>query len=252
MNAFKTQLQTAAQFGLWQALASPYSAEICAGSGFDFLVFDAEHAPNTVPLILQQLQAVAPYPVTPVVRLADDSRTGIKHMLDIGARNLLVPMIDTLEQASAVVAATRYPPEGTRGVGAGLARVSRWNRIPSYLQNAADDICLILQVESRAGLAIARDLAAMPDVAAIFIGPADLAADMGHLGQPAHPEVHHAVLNAIVDIRAVGGIAGVMTLDNDLARQYLDAGATMLAIATDVGLLARGAEAAIAPFKAKS
>jgi 4-hydroxy-2-oxoheptanedioate aldolase len=249
VNNFKYNLGRKTQYGLWQALASPYSAEICAGSGFDFLVFDGEHAPNTLPLILQQLQAVAPYPVEALVRLADDNRTGIKHYLDIGARSLLVPMIESVEQAQAVVAATRYPPEGTRGVGAGLARVSRWNRIPDYLNKASEEICLILQVESRAGLAIVEDLAVLDGVDAIFVGPADLAADMGYLGRPAHPDVHAAVTAAIKSIVAGGCSAGVMTLDRDMARQYQEAGASMLAVATDVALLARGAEAAIIAFR---
>ncbi len=249
MNNFKNNLGHKTQYGLWQALASPYSAEICAGSGFDFLVFDGEHAPNTLPSILQQLQAVAPYPIEALVRLADDNRTGIKHYLDIGARSLLVPMIESVEQAQAIVAATRYPPEGTRGVGAGLARVSRWNRIPDYLHKAADEICLVLQVESRAGLAIIDQLASLDGVDAIFVGPADLAADMGYLGQPAHPDVHAAVTDAIKSIVAGGCAAGVMTLDRDMALKYKKAGASMLAVTTDIALLARGAEAAIAAFR---
>jgi 4-hydroxy-2-oxoheptanedioate aldolase len=245
MNQFKNALGTAPQFGLWQALASPYSAEICAGSGFDFLVFDAEHAPNTVPLILQQLQAVAPYPVEAVVRLADSSETSIKHYLDIGARTLLVPMIETLEQAHAVVASTRYPPHGRRGVGAGLARVSRWNRVPDYLQHANDEICLLLQVESRAGLALIEDIAALEGVHGIFIGPADLAADMGHLGNPGHPEVMAAVNDAIRRITAAKSAAGVMSLVPEQIDQYRNAGASFLAVATDVSILARGTETAI-------
>jgi 4-hydroxy-2-oxoheptanedioate aldolase len=245
MNPFKQALGQKVQFGLWQALANPYSAEICAGAGFDFLVFDGEHAPNTVPLMLQQLQAVAPYPVESVVRLADSSQTLIKHYLDIGARTLLVPMIETLEQARAVAAATRYPPHGTRGVGAGLARVSRWNRIPDYLQNADEDICLLLQVESRAGLALIEDIAALDGVHGIFVGPADLAADMGHLGNSAHPDVMAAVTNAIERIVAAGCAAGVMSLVRDQVDQYRDAGASFLAIATDVGVLARGTETAL-------
>ena len=245
MNAFKNALGTKPQFGLWQALANPYSAEICAGSGFDFLVFDGEHAPNTVPLVLQQLQAVAPYPVEPMARLADSSHTLVKHYLDIGARTLLVPMIETLDQARAVVAATRYPPYGTRGVGAGLARVSRWNRIPDYLHHAEKEICLLLQVESRAGLALIEDIAALDGVHGIFVGPADLAADMGHLGNAGHPDVVTAVADAIERIVAAGSAAGVMALVRDQIDHYRRAGASFLAVATDVAILARGAEAAI-------
>jgi 4-hydroxy-2-oxoheptanedioate aldolase len=245
MNTFKKSLGQKVQYGVWQALASPYSAEICAGSGFDYLVFDAEHAPNTVPLVLQQLQAVAPYPVEAVVRLADSSGTAIKHYLDIGARTLLVPMIETVEQARQVVAATRYAPRGTRGVGAGLARVSRWNRIADYLQKAEDDLCLLLQVESRAGLQIIEEIATLDGVHGIFIGPADLAADMGHLGNPGHPDVMAAVTDAIERIVAAGCAAGVMALVPEQIERYRTAGATFIANATDVAILARGAEAAI-------
>lgn len=249
MNAFKQRLATQVHLGLWQALASPYSAEICAGAGFDFLVFDGEHAPNTIPLILQQLQAVAPYPVEPLVRLADSGRTLIKQHLDIGVCNLLVPMIETVEQAQEVAAATRYPPAGTRGVGAGLARASRWTRVPGYVQQADQDICLILQVESRAGLAIIEQLAALDGVDGIFIGPADLAADMGFLGQAGRAEVHAAVLDAITRTVAAGCAAGVMTLDRDLAQAYRAAGATILAVETDTGLLVRGAEQSLTRFR---
>lgn len=249
MNDFKNALGVRTQFGLWQALANPYCAEICAGAGFDFLVFDGEHAPNSLPLVLQQLQAVAPYPVEPVVRLADSSSTLIKHYLDIGARTLLVPMIETLQQAHEVVSATRYPPVGTRGVGAGLARVSRWNRVPDYLQRADGEICLLLQVESRAGLALIEDLAAIEGVHGIFVGPADLAADMGHLGNPGHPEVISAVAQALRRITKAGCPAGVLSLDQGLIAQFREAGASFLAIATDVGILARGAEAAIRSYR---
>lgn len=249
MNRFKQHLRSRSQLGLWQALASPYAAEICATSGFDFLVFDGEHAPNTVPLILQQLQAVAPYNVEPVVRLADGGRTLIKQHLDIGVRNLLVPMVETVEQARDIVAATRYPPAGTRGVGAGLARASRWNAVPDYVHTAHEDLCLILQVESVAGLAIVDQLATLDGVDALFVGPADLAADMGFLGQPGCAEVHAAVLEAIARTTAAGCAAGVMTLDLDLARAYRAAGASLIAVETDTGLLVRGAQASLARFR---
>jgi 4-hydroxy-2-oxoheptanedioate aldolase len=249
MNSFKDALGVRAQFGLWQALANPYCAKICAGAGFDFLVIDCEHAPNSLPLVLQQLQAIAAYQAEPVVRLADSSATLIKHYLDIGARTLLVPMIETLQQAREVVSATRYPPFGTRGVGAGLARVSRWNRMPDYLHRAEDEICLLLQVESRAGLALIEDLSALEGVHGIFVGPADLAADMGHLGNPAHPEVVATVTEAISRIAKAGTAAGVLSLNHDHVVGFRDAGASFLAVATDVVILARGAEAAIRSFR---
>jgi 4-hydroxy-2-oxoheptanedioate aldolase len=242
MSSFKKALASRPQYGLWQALANPYTAEICAGAGFDFLVFDAEHAPNTVPLLLAQLQAVAPYPVEPIVRLADSSRTSIKHVLDIGATTLLVPMIESVEEARHVVASTRYPPAGKRGVGAGLARVSRWNRIPRYVDVAADGLCLLLQVESMAGMACIEDIAALDGVDGVFIGPADLAADMGHLGHPTHPEVDAMVVEGLNKVAAAGCAAGVMAVDRELAMRYTGEGARFVAVGTDVALLARGGE----------
>jgi len=164
---------------------------------------------------------------------------------------LLVPMIDSVEQAREVVASTRYPPNGARGVGAGLARVSRWNRIAGYLNRAEDEICLLLQVESRAGLAAIEGIAALDGVHGIFVGPADLAADMGHLGHAAHPDVAAAVEDGIRRIVAAGKPAGVMTLDETLAQSYAALGATFLAVGTDVALLARGAEALAARFVAR-
>lgn len=244
MNAFKQAIFAARpQIGLWQALASPYTVEICAGAGFDWLLIDAEHAPNDLQSVLAQLQAAAPYPVEPVVRLPAGDPVQVKQYLDIGARSLLIPMIESRDDAAAMVRATRYPPHGNRGVGSALARASRWNRRPDYLQQAADEICLLLQVESRAGVDVISDIAALDGVDGVFIGPADLAADLGQLGNPAHPDVQRVVEAALVAVRQAGKPAGILIADEKLARRYLELGATFVAVGTDVTLLARGAEA---------
>lgn len=240
------------QIGLWQALANPYTAEICAGAGFDWLLIDGEHAPNDVPLILAQLQAVAAYPVEPVVRLPVGDTVLVKQMLDIGARTLLVPMIETAAQAAEMVRATRYPPDGVRGVGSAIGRASRWNRRPAYLQDAAAEICLLLQVESVAGLAAVDEIAATPGVDGVFVGPSDLAAALGHLGNPGHPEVQAAVEHAFQRIISAGKAAGILIADTRLAHHYLKLGASFVAVGTDVTILARGAEALAAQFSAKA
>ncbi len=187
-NLFKKALAWGeVQIGLWQALADPYAAEICAGSGFDWLLLDGEHAPNDLRSLLGALQSVAPYPTHPVVRVPHGDTALIKQVLDIGATTLLVPMVESAEQATELVRAMRYPPQGVRGVGSAIARSARWSRYPDYLHEANAQVCLLVQVESLAGLQHIEAIAAVDGVDGIFIGPADLAAAMGDLGQPTHP-----------------------------------------------------------------
>lgn len=237
-NGFKRAIVAGqTQIGLWLAFASPYTAEICAQARYDWLLLDGEHGPNDIPLLLAQLQAVAALPSHPVVRVPVGEAWIIKQVLDLGAQTILVPMVECAEQARALVRATRYPPGGIRGVGAALARASAFNRIPDYLQTANDEICLLLQVESRAGLAAIVDIAAVDGVDGIFIGPADLAADMGFLGRPGAAEVQAAVTDGLARILAAGKAAGILTADPALARRYLQLGASFVAIGTDVGLL---------------
>jgi 4-hydroxy-2-oxoheptanedioate aldolase len=228
--------------GMWVASGSAVCAEICAGAGFDWLLIDAEHAPNDLRSILAQLQAVAAYPVTPVIRPPSGDPVLIKQLLDVGAEVLLIPMVDSAAQARAVVAATRYPPQGIRGVGSALARASRWNRIEGYLHAAASTVSVLVQVESRAGLAAAAQIAAVDGVDGVFLGPADLAASLGHLGEQDHPEVTGAVQDAITSITAAGKPAGVNAFPPALAARYLAAGARFILIGADVTLLARGSE----------
>lgn len=249
MNNFKFAIgKGEPQIGLWQALASPYTAEICAGAGFDWLLIDAEHGPNDLPLILSQLQAVASFAVEPVVRPPVGDAVVIKQLLDIGARTLLVPMVESGEQAAEMVRATRYPPEGIRGIGSAIARASQWNRNSEYLQNAGQEICLLLQVESVAGLEAIDEIASVTGVDGVFIGPSDLSAAMGHIGNPGHREVQQAIEYGISRICKNGKAAGMLIAEEALARRYLSLGASFVAVGTDVTILARGAELLASKF----
>nr|WP_087573541.1 HpcH/HpaI aldolase/citrate lyase family protein [Sphingomonas sp. CDS-1] len=240
-NSFKAAITAGQrQIGLWLALANSYSAEIAANAGFDWLVVDAEHAPNDVPILLMQLQALAPYPAAAVVRLPADETWMIKQVLDIGAQTILVPMVESAVQAQQIVAATRYAPAGVRGIGAALARASNFNAIPDYIATANAQICVLVQVETRVGLAAIEDLCAVDGVDGIFVGPSDLAADMGYPGNSAHPEVQEQVFAAIARIVAGGKACGILTSSFDQAKDYLAAGCSFVAVGTDVGVLVNG------------
>ncbi|WP_432258391.1 4-hydroxy-2-oxoheptanedioate aldolase [Cupriavidus sp. TMH.W2] len=249
-NDFKRKLATSElQFGLWAALADPYVIEVLATAGFDWLLIDNEHAPNDVRSTLTQLQAVAAYASHPVVRPVKSDAAIIKQLLDIGAQTLLLPMIDTTEQAREAVAATRYPPEGVRGVGSALARASRWNRVPDYLEAAARELCVLVQVETVRGMDNLRAIAGIEGVDGVFFGPADLSASMGLLGKPGAPEVRSAVCKGIATVRKLGKAAGVLAADRAIAREYIDAGATFVAVGTDTGLLSKAAAQLAASYK---
>ncbi|MGH8783192.1 aldolase/citrate lyase family protein [Paraburkholderia sp.] len=241
-NTFKRALSEGTpQFGLWAAFADPYVTESLAAVGFDWLLVDNEHAPNDLRSTLAQLQAVAPYRSHPVVRPVRSDTAIIKQMLDIGAQTLLLPMIDTVEQAREAVAATRYPPLGVRGVGAALARASRWNRVPGYLEHAGDELCVLVQVETITGLSHLAAIADVEGVDGVFFGPADLSASMGLLGKGGAEPVREAIRNGIDVVRRAGKAAGVLAPDEAYAREYLAAGATFVAVGTDVSLLSMAA-----------
>jgi len=240
-NAFKQRLLGGDPMtGVWLGLASPYVAELAATAGFDWLLLDGEHAPNDLASLLGQLQAIAPYASAPVVRPPQGDTVLIKQYLDIGVQNLLIPMVETAEQAAEVVAATRYPPEGVRGMGSVLARASRWGQVEDYLDRAGEEICLILQLESPGALANLEAIAAVEGVDGLFIGPADLSAAMGHRGNPGHPEVRAAIDDAIGRICAAGKAAGIITLDEAEARGYLEAGCGFVGLGVDALVLAEG------------
>ncbi|CAB3786181.1 4-hydroxy-2-oxoheptanedioate aldolase [Paraburkholderia caffeinilytica] len=249
-NTFKRALaEGKPQFGLWAALADAYVTELLATAGFDWLLIDNEHAPNDVRSTLAQLQAVAAYASHPVVRPVRSDSALIKQLLDIGAQTLLLPMIDTADQATEAVAATRYPPQGIRGVGSALARASRWNRIPDYLNTAADELCVLVQVETVQGMENLSAIAAVEGVDGVFFGPADLSASMGLLGKPGDASVREAICNGIGKVRNAGKAAGVLAPDSGIAAEYLTAGATFVAVGTDTGLLSRAAADLAAAYK---
>jgi len=228
--------------GMWVCSGSPLVAEICAGSGLDWLLIDMEHSPVSLEAVLGQLQAVAGYPATPVVRVPAGDVVGIKQVLDLGAQNILVPMVSSADDARAAVRAVRYPPRGVRGVGSALARSARWNRIDGYLRDADDHVSLFVQIETVAGVEAAAEIAAVDGVDGVFVGPSDLAASMDLLGAQTHPDVVAAALRAFVAVRAAGKPVGVNAFDPDAAQAYLDAGASFLLVGADVALLARGSE----------
>lgn len=249
-NTFKRALaQKQSQIGLWLGMCSGYAAEMVAGAGFDWLLIDAEHAPNTLDSVLAQLQALAPHPAHPVVRSAWNDIVEIKRLLDVGATTLLIPMVQNANEAQRAVASTRYPPQGVRGVGAALARASQWNRTPNYLKRANDQICVLVQVETVSAMAEIEAICAVDGVDGVFIGPSDLAADMGHLGDPGHPDVQRAVEDGIRRIVASGKAAGILIANEALARRYIELGTTFTAVGVDTTLLVKSAEALARRFK---
>jgi 4-hydroxy-2-oxoheptanedioate aldolase len=250
-NTFKQALrQREPQIGLWLGLANSYSAELLAGAGFHWLLIDGEHAPNDVRSVLGQLQAIAPYSSHPVVRPPWNDPVVIKQLLDTGAQTLLIPMIQSAEDAARAVSACRYPPNGVRGVGSALARASRWNRVADYIQRADQQICVLVQIETRQGVENLEAILAVEGVDGVFIGPADLSADMGHAGNPAHPEVQATIESCIAKILAAGKAPGILMANEELARRYLELGALFVAVGVDTTLLARSAEALAARFTA--
>ncbi len=234
--------------GMWVCSGSPLVAEICAGAGLDWVLIDMEHSPNGLESVLTQLQAVAAYPVTPVVRVPIGDVVTIKQVLDLGAQNLLVPMISTADEAREIVTAVRYPPRGRRGVGSALARSARWNRVEDYLTDADAHVSLFVQVETAEGVENAAEIAAVDGVDGVFVGPSDLAASMGVLGQQTHPDVAAAVLRAFEAVHRAGKPVGVNAFDPAVAQAYIDAGVNYLLVGADVALLARGSEALAAAF----
>jgi 4-hydroxy-2-oxoheptanedioate aldolase len=248
-NRFKRALaEGRPQIGLWCTLSSPIAVEVVAGSGFDWLLLDTEHSPNELDMVLAQLQAAAAWPVHTVVRPAWNDMVLIKRLLDIGAQSLLLPYVQDAEEARRAVAYTRYPPEGKRGV-AGVTRASLYGRIPDYARRAHEELCVLVQVETRQALANIEAMAAVPGVDGIFVGPADLAADLGHPGEPKHPDVQAAIEQAITRIRQAGKAPGILFADEARARRYLELGALFVAVGVDTTILARQTEALAARYK---
>ncbi|WP_199052091.1 HpcH/HpaI aldolase/citrate lyase family protein [Aquitalea sp. ASV15] len=254
LNPFKSALgqlpSSVPLYGIWAGTASSYVAEILATTGHDWILLDGEHAPNTLADLLPQLQAVAAYPVHPVLRIPSHDPVLIKQVLDIGAQTLMVPMVETAAQAAALVRAMHYPPAGSRGVGGGLIRAARWDAVPDYIRQAAQSLCLVVQIESPLGVANAAQIAAVDGVDAIFIGPADLSTSMGHAGDASHADVQHGIRHTIACCLEQGKACGILAPNEQDARRYAEWGCSFMAISIDIPLLRQAALASLARFRA--
>jgi 4-hydroxy-2-oxoheptanedioate aldolase len=249
VNRFKAAIGAGQlQVGLWSGLSNNITVEVLANAGFDWLLLDTEHSPNELPMVHSQLQAIAQGKAHPIVRPPWNDTVTIKRYLDVGVQTLLIPFVQDAQEARNAVAATRYPPHGVRGYSA-AARASDYGRVKDYAKRCEEHLCVLLQVETPHALANIESIAAVDGVDGIFIGPGDLSASMGYIGQPMHPEVVAAIEDAIARIRACNKAAGILVGDEILARRYIDLGCTFVAVGSDIGVLARGAEALAAKFK---
>jgi 4-hydroxy-2-oxoheptanedioate aldolase len=249
VNRFKRALaEGRQQIGLWSSVPGPVVAEAIATAGFDWIVIDTEHSLTDVPDTLTAMQAMAPYPVSPLVRAAANDAVVIKRLLDLGAQTLLIPYVQSADEARAAVAAMRYPPRGIRGV-ASMVRANRYAAVPDYNRRAEAELCLIVQVETALALDRLEEIAAVDGVDGLFIGPSDLAASLGHLGQPGHPAVVAAVEDAVKRIVATGKAAGILTFDPALARACIGWGTRFTAVGMDLALLAAAARRLAAEFR---
>jgi 4-hydroxy-2-oxoheptanedioate aldolase len=251
VNHFKRAIKAGQlQVGLWCSFASHLAVEVVAGSGFDWLLLDTEHAPNELPMVLCQLQAAAAGGTAhPIVRPAWNDTVMIKRFLDAGVQSFLIPYVQTEEEARRAVAATRYPPKGVRGF-ASAARSSRFGRIKDYYSRCEEELAVLVQIETRQGLENLEAIARVDGVDGVFIGPGDLSAGLGYLGRPGHPEVQRAIEDAIGRIKACGKAPGILTGDEALAHRYIELGCLFTAVGADLSLLVRASEELAARFKA--
>lgn len=250
-NAFKAALLAGRpQVGLWCQINDTNIAEMLAGAGYDWMLFDGEHSVLDAVSFLPLLQAVAPYPVSPVVRPTSLNAAEIKKLLDIGAQTILVPYVQTVAEAELAAASVAYPPEGIRGVS-GISRATRFGRVPDYAKRAREEVCLLVQVETADALDRIEAIAAVEGVDGLFVGPADLAASLGYPGEPQHPKVKEAVTGAIRRIRAAGKPAGFLAMDDGYLEAAVAAGSLFTAVDIDVAILRNGASARAAAWKAR-
>jgi len=234
-NSFKRDLLAGKKLmGCWSSLASPITAEILGLAGFDWILLDGEHSPNDVNTFIPQLMALKDSPTAPIVRPSSNSAVEIKRLLDAGFYNFLVPFVESAEEARSAVAATRYPPQGIRGVAV-TQRSNRYGSIPDYLKNINQHICVMVQIESLAGVAAVKEIAALDGVDSVFVGPSDLSAALGHLGNPGHPEVQAVIAQVFADVKAAGKPVGILAPIESQARNYLAMGATFVGVGSDVG-----------------
>lgn len=239
-NLFKAALKAQRhQLGIWNTIGGNTVPELLGGAGFDWVLVDCEHAAVEAVEALPALQAIAGNPgVSGVVRPADNDPILFKRLLDMGAQTLLVPYVQSAAEAEAAVEAMRYGPRGVRGM-AGMTRATRYGKVEDYFLTAEDDLCLLLQVETVAGLDALEDIATTDGVDGVFIGPADLSASMGYPGQTTHPEVLQAIETAFKRLQAVGVPAGILVLDVDEAKRMIELGAGFTAVGVDMVLLAK-------------
>lgn len=236
------------QLGLWVTLSSAFAAEAVAGAGFDWVLIDMEHSPNDLSSVVAQLQVFAAYPGTAIVRPEWNDPVLVKRLLDIGAPGLLFPMVQTPQEAVRAVAASRYPPRGIRGVS-GTTRANKFGRVTDYFVRIEEETAILVQVETRAAIAVAEEIGAVDGVTGVFFGPGDIAADMGLLGQPMHADVWALILPVAARLIATGVPVGTLVSDPVFARKLLDQGFTFVACGVDAGILARGADALLKTMK---
>lgn len=249
-NRLLAKLETGRpQYGLWLGIPDTSIAEMMAGAGFDWLVIDHEHGPYELRDVMHHLQAVAPYDVAPIVRPVNDNPGLLKKFCDIGVQSFLVPMIDTAEQAAAVVDAVKYPPAGTRGMGTSMARAARWNAVPNYIHDANREMCVIVQAETVTALENLEAIANTDGIDGVFFGPSDLSASMGHVGNAGHPDVAKAVTDGIGTVRAAGKYAGLLCLDESQTGNYVAASASFVGVGVDALLIGNAARALAASYK---
>lgn len=227
------------QTGLWLSLAHPAVAEIAGRAGFDWCLIDGEHAPNTLTTLQAQLLALEAAGCPAVVRVASGDPVRLKQVLDLGAQSVLVPLVNTAEEAAAVVSACRYAPAGTRGNGGATMRAGQWGAIPDYVRSANHEVCVMVQAETRTAMAAIPEIAGVPGVDCVFIGPADLASDMGHPGAIGHPAVRKAIEEGIAGIRAAGKAAGIIGFASEDIEAFARMGADFLAVGADAPVLSR-------------
>lgn len=251
-NPFKKALADGQTlFGCWMSIAEGYTAEIMGRAGFDWLLIDGEHSPNDIRSIRDQMVALKGSDSHPIVRVPIGETWIIKQVLDVGAQTILVPMVETAEQARELVRACRYPPNGTRGVGYAVGRVSDFGQMENYGPTADDQICLLVQVENKTGLDNLDDILSVEGVDGVFIGPADLSASLGYLGQTMHPDMQKTILDAIRRISDSGKAAGILTPDDGMIQSSLDAGARFVAVAMDIALLLNSGKAVATKWQDK-
>ena len=248
VNRFKRAIAAGEkQIGLWSSIPDNLTVELIANSGFDWILVDTEHAPNELPTVVSALQAAKGGTAQVVVRPPWNDTVVIKRYLDSGVQSLLIPMVQNADEARAAVAATRYPPEGVRGF-ASAGRGSGFGRVTDYFKHAADEICVLVQLETQVALSNLEEIAAVPGVDGLFIGPGDLSADMGYLGQPGHPAVVETVLDALARVRAAGKPAGILIGNEELAHRFIAAGSVFTAVGSDVAILTQGTARLVRSF----